>query len=53
LSANTGRASAAATRLFIHLAILPNETSSRASVLMMEATDMRNGNDISLVWQFN
>jgi hypothetical protein len=41
------------TRIFIRLSVLPNQKSSCASVLMMEATDMRNGHDCSLVWRFD
>ena len=41
------------TLVFLCLAVLPNEKSSCASVLVMETTDMRNGHDISLVWHLN
>jgi hypothetical protein len=41
------------TRFSIRLTVVPNEKSSCASVLMMKATDMRNGEDISLIWQLN
>ena len=36
------------TFVFIDLAVLPNENSSCASVIMMGAADMRNSHDLSL-----
>jgi hypothetical protein len=41
------------TLLYIGLVVPPNEQSSGASVLVMEATDMRNGHDLSQLPRFN
>jgi hypothetical protein len=41
------------TRPYIGLVVTPNVKSSSASVLMMKATDMRNGDDVSKRCRFN
>jgi len=46
-------ASSGTRRLAIGPAVLQNEKSSCASVLMMKTTDMRNCHNLSLFWRFN
>ncbi|MFC1578990.1 hypothetical protein ACFL3Y_01215 [Pseudomonadota bacterium] len=41
------------TLLYIALGVLPNEKSSSASILVMEATDMRYCHYLSLLWRLN